>query len=138
MKKTLLAILVLLVISSLTFYYHRENQIVDVGFMYYDLNQVDSSVRSWALSNSTSGIFLAKKINSKGLENYYVYINELPFDGVKASNEGYKGLKLEVKTKASLANRSKIYELITMNKNAEYLLLNDARIETSTIPLISQ
>jgi hypothetical protein len=87
-KKVVLILLFLSVIFYLGFSYHKENQIVNVGFMYYDLDQVDKNVRDWAVSNSANGVYLAKKINSKGLETYYVYVNKLPFNGFKMGLRG--------------------------------------------------
>ena len=137
-KKVVLVLLFLSVIFYLGFSYHKENQIVSVGFKYYDLDQVDKDVRDWAVSNSVNGVYLAKKINFKGLETYYVYVNKLPFNGFRMSDDGTKGLELEIKTTSSLTNRSKIYEIITINKKAEYLLLNGERVDTSTLLVISE
>jgi hypothetical protein len=137
MRKLVLLLLFIIIIIYLGFFYQKENEIVSINFMYYDLNEVDSIVREWAISNSANGIYLAKKINSKGLETYYVYVNNLPSDGFSGSNDGKKGIKIEISTFDSLKNKSKIYEIVTENKKAEYLLLNGDRIDTSKILVLS-
>jgi hypothetical protein len=133
MRKLVLILLFIIIIFYLGFFIQKENEIVSVNFMYYDLVEVDSIVRDWATSNSANGIYLAKKINNRGLETYYVYVNNLPLNGFSGSNDGSRGIKIEVRTISSVKNKSKVYEIITRNKKAEYLLLNGDRIDTSKI-----
>jgi hypothetical protein len=136
-RKLGLILLAIIIIFYLGVSYHRENEIVSTSFMYYDLTEVDKDIRDWASSNLVSGIYLAKKINNKGLETYYVYVNNMPSDGFNGKNDGSRGLKMEVKINNSVINESKIYEIITTNKNAEYILLNGDRIDTSKILVLS-
>jgi hypothetical protein len=101
------------------------------------VNEVSETVREWAESNSSGGIYLAKKVNSKGLETYYVNIKEMPINGFSVSNDRLDGLKLEVEISNDAPYRSDIHEIITINRKAKYLLVNGERIDTSSILLIS-
>jgi hypothetical protein len=114
------------------------NQIIRVSCDNYDVSETDQSVREWAEKNAAGDVYFAKRVDSKGLETYYVHLNEIPIDRFGVSNHGANALDLEVKLSNDIRNSSKIHEIVTINKKAKYLLVNGVeRIDTSTILLLN-
>jgi hypothetical protein len=136
-KKLTVLLVCYAIVYLLVGLFNSYNSPIDFNFNTYSSDEADKELKAWASSNSQSGTYLAKRINTNGLETYYIHVNDLPFHGFGLSGDGRSGLGIDIETVNFVFNSSKIIEIITENKKARYILLNGKRIDTLDIMVLN-
>lgn len=102
-----------------------------------DINNVDDYISEWTKTiTEEKGSFIARGVDRKGHDIYYLYIKNIKLNLIEIGNDGDKGLKITVTEEDNQRIQNNVQKLVTRQKNAEYIILNDNKLLVSELPLI--
>lgn len=135
MKKLWYFIILLILVSSLGIGCART--IVQTNVEEIALSNLNLTIQNWINEiDQTEGIFVSRISQTDKNEDYYIYIKNIRLTRYELKNDSYEGLILSTETNEKAGRKSLVIKITTINKKAEYIILNGKKMDISVIPII--